>query len=50
MTAVSEQIGNWLDQFGRQEASLFQPLRDAGFRLFVVSNQAGVALGRLAHD
>jgi Fe-S cluster assembly protein SufD len=34
MTAVSEQIGNWLDQFGRQEPSLFQPLRDAGFRRF----------------
>jgi len=34
MTAVSEQIGAWVEQFSQQQPSLFQPLRDAGFRRF----------------
>ena len=34
MTAVSEQIGNWLEAFAKQDASPFQALREAGFRRF----------------
>jgi Fe-S cluster assembly protein SufD len=34
MTAVSEQIGNWLEQFTEQAASPFQALREEAFRRF----------------
>jgi Fe-S cluster assembly protein SufD len=34
MTAVTEQIGNWVDAFSRQPASPFQPLREDAFRRF----------------
>lgn len=34
MTAVSEQIGNWVEQFTGQPASAFQPLREAAFKRF----------------
>src|SRR3569832_533187 len=34
MTAVSEQIGNWLDAFTSQPSPPFQPLREAAFRKF----------------
>lgn len=34
MTAVSEQLGQWLDDFTAQPVSPFQTLRDAGFRKF----------------
>jgi Fe-S cluster assembly protein SufD len=34
MTAVSEQIGNWLEQFTEQAASPFQTLREEAFRRF----------------
>lgn len=34
MTAVSEQLGQWLDQFTAQPASPFQAVREAGFRRF----------------
>jgi Fe-S cluster assembly protein SufD len=34
MTAVSEQIGSWLEAFSKQDVSPFQALRDAGFRKF----------------
>ena len=33
MTAVSEQIGTWLEQFSAQPCSPFQDLRDAGSEL-----------------
>jgi Fe-S cluster assembly protein SufD len=35
MTAASEQLGTWLEQFSAQPCSPFQDLRDAGFRKFV---------------
>ena len=34
MTAVSEQIGQWLEQFTSQPASPFQALRETAFRKF----------------
>ena len=34
MTAVTEQIGNWLDQFTKQPSSPFQGLRQLGFARF----------------
>jgi Fe-S cluster assembly protein SufD len=34
MTAVSEQIGSWLEAFTKQDASPFQALREAGFHKF----------------
>ena len=34
MTAVAEQIGNWLDQFTKQPSSPFQGLRQLGFARF----------------
>jgi Fe-S cluster assembly protein SufD len=34
MTAVSEQIGNWVEQFTGQPASPFQALRESAFRKF----------------
>jgi Fe-S cluster assembly protein SufD len=34
MTAVSEQIGNWLEAFSEQDASPFQALRETGFHKF----------------
>jgi len=34
MTAVSEQVGHWLEHFTNQPASPFQPLREAAFRKF----------------
>jgi Fe-S cluster assembly protein SufD len=34
MTAVTEQIGNWLDAFSRQPESPFQALRTAAFQRF----------------
>jgi Fe-S cluster assembly protein SufD len=34
MTAVSEQIGSWLDQFTKQPSSPFQGLRQLGFARF----------------
>jgi Fe-S cluster assembly protein SufD len=34
MTAVSEQLGQWLEHFTNQPASPFQALREAGFRKF----------------
>lgn len=34
MTAATEQIGNWLDQFTNQPASPYQALREVAFRRF----------------
>ena len=34
MTAVSEQIGTWLEAFAKQDVSPFQALREAGFHKF----------------
>jgi len=34
MTAATEQIGSWLEQFTNQEKSRFQNLREAGFKRF----------------
>jgi Fe-S cluster assembly protein SufD len=34
MTAVTEQLGNWLDQFTKQPSSPFQGLRQLGFARF----------------
>jgi Fe-S cluster assembly protein SufD len=61
MTAVSEQIGNWVEQFTGQPASPFQSLRETAFKRFAelgfptthdeewrFTNVAPIARGRFA--